>query len=113
MPNKPHDNANEEKMDDDDLFNVDVSEPKMKQEMNTDYYHDVGALELMPVTPADGSMFTEQGLRRPSDFEEVTPQDTQETFERTTIHDIGLDYRKWEVVSATEGEGLRYPTYRY
>lgn len=113
MPNIPRDNAKAEKMDDDDLFNFDIPEPKVKQESITDYYHDAGAFEGMPVTPAEGEIFAEQGLEIPSDIGKVTLQDLQETFERTSLNDFELGYRKWEVEMVTEGEGLRYPTYAY
>lgn len=108
IPNVPHDTANAEKIDDDDLFNFDILETTVKQDMNTDYYHDAAAYELTPVTAAI-EMFTEQeqGLAIPSDIGQVTLEDPQVTFERTTVNDIKLDE------TVTEGEGLRYPTYPY
>lgn len=114
MPNIPQqDNVNVEKIDEDDLMNYDIHEPTVKQEMNTDYYHDVGAFELTPITPAEGLRFGEQELETPSDNGEVTLRNLQEAFERTTVYDMRPGYRKWEIETVTEGEGLRYPTYAY
>lgn len=104
IPNIPIENNNAEKIDDDDLFNFDVPQPKMKQDMNTDYYHDVGTLQQTQLTPTETRLFTEQGLGWPSDIKE-------ETFERTTINNIKQNIRKWDAETVTEGEGLRYPTY--
>lgn len=115
MPNIPQqDNVNADKIDDDDSLNFDIPKPTVNQEMNTDYYHDVGVLELTPVTPAEGIRFGEQVLEEtPSDIGEVTLKDAQETFVRTTINDRKLGYRIWDLETETNGEGLRYPTHAY
>lgn len=113
MPNIPHDNANAEKIDDDDLFNFDLPKGKIKLETNTDYYHDIGAFDLTPITPVERRIFTEQDLGKSSDIVQVTLEDLQKAFERTTINDIKLGIRKWDTKTVTEGEGLRYPTYPY
>lgn len=109
MPNLQTDNHNLEKMDDDDLFNFDLSLPirhsdhKTTEDMKVNYYQDDEAFVITPKIPLGKTKFTTQ-----VDSQEFLLDDHQEAFDKTTTGFKNPDIRTWE--SVTEGVGIRYPT---